>query len=134
MGNLILNKQQTQPTHMNAQRNLKAMTFVTLALFLSGADARATGSSSGVSLQNLRNIVPGTNADGTSHGYHAGTVSGHPVATGYIAGSNATGTNFAGIAGKVIRNDDPLVTDENEYIDLIEFVQKALKRLDADEI
>jgi len=111
---------------MNTQRtgNIKAITFVTLALFLSGADARgtrgtglsgsfrATGSTGAVG--SAGHIVGSTGAVGSA-GHITGST-GAVGSAGHIAG--ATGSRKM-VSGKQILNTDPLLIEEDEYIDFI---------------
>ena len=96
---------------MNTQRtgNIKAITFVTLALFLSGADAT------------------GTRGTGLSGSFRATGSTGAVGSAGHIAGS--TGSHKR-VSGKQILNTDPLLIEEDEYIDFIQFAQKAMRGLD----
>lgn len=110
---------------MNTQRtgNIKAITFVTLALFLSGADARGTR---GTGLSGSFRATGSTGAVGS-----AGHITG---STGHIAGSTGHITGSTGshkrVSGKQILNTDPLLIEEDEYIDFIQFAQKAMRGLD----
>jgi len=68
--------------------NFKTITFATLALFLSGTNAKGT------KLNELKNKMP--------------------------SAANATQTK---LSGQNILSDDPLVDEQNEFLDFVEFAQ-----------
>merc|ERR1711976_652672 len=96
MGNLILNKQISKQL---TQMNFKNITIPTLALFLSGADARGT------KLNELRNMA-----------------------------SSASKASQPKILSEKITNNDSSISEQNEFIDIVQIAQLAFKNLSEKEI